>query len=143
MRTTLCLVERVIPASADPGRNTSLHNVRTFSGVRHSNAACTFSYINVPLLISSFYELPVFVSYVCLSYARVGAMFCVRMPTWLCEEYVLSTRARAHAMSHEAAAIMRCMRFNERAYRQIRENVSTSLQRYRFSERLLGNGGGG
>jgi len=26
-------------------------------------------------------------------------------------------------MSHEAAAIMRCMRFNERACRQIRENV--------------------
>lgn len=56
---------------------------------------------------------------------------------------LINARAREHAMSHEAAAIMRCMRFNERACRQIRENVSTSLQRYRFSERSLGNGGRG
>lgn len=85
-------VERVIPASADPGRNTSLHDVRTFSGVRHPNAACTFSYINVP---PRFSLLRAARSYhtVCLSYARVGAMFCVTMPTWPCEEYVLSTSA--------------------------------------------------
>lgn len=96
--TTFCLVERVIPASADPGRNTSLHDVRTFSGVRRSNAACTFSYINVPPRFSLLRAADTFLSYVCLSYARVGAMFCVTMPTWPCEEYVLSqARARARA----------------------------------------------
>lgn len=57
-RTTLCLVERVIPPSADPGRNSSLRDVRTFGGVRRSNAACTFSYINVSSFVSPFCGQP-------------------------------------------------------------------------------------
>jgi len=112
--TTLCLVERVIPMSADSGRNTSLHDVRTFSGVRRSNAACTFSYINVPPRFS-FCGPHVRIVYVCLSYARVGAMFCVTMPTWPCEEYVLSTRARARCHTRQLRLCVVCVLTNELA----------------------------
>lgn len=140
--TTLCLVERVIPMSADSGRNTSLHDVRTFSGVRRSNAACTFSYINVPPR-SPFCGPHVRIVYVCLSYARVGAMFCVHDANVAMRRICL-INACARAMSHEAVTIMRCMRFNERACRQIRENVYLPHYNDIASQNIcLGNEGGG
>jgi len=112
-RTKLCLVERVISASADPGRNTSLHDARTFSGVRRSNAACTFSYINVPSRFSL------------LRAARI-----VRMPILrscrrdvLCHDAnvamrrirVLSTRARARCHTRQPRLCVVCVLTNELA----------------------------
>lgn len=91
--TTLCLVERVIPASADPGRNTSLHDVRTFSVAFAARTRPALLVTSTFLLVSPF----------CEPHVRIIRMSILRS-------------CRRDVLCHDANVAMRRIRLiNERA----------------------------
>jgi len=115
LKTTL--VKNVIFASADPGGTWAFTTYALLIAFAVRARDCTFNYISVSSLFSGplLYRRPSILSI--LDYCiRVGAMFCVILPTRMSYQC---------AMSHEAAEIVHCMRFNELATEPIGKFAKT------------------